>query len=108
MYGKLIIIDGPNGAGKTTVINNLKEQLDNVVVFREPGSTKVGEKIRELLFEFKGSDEPLDLVTEHHLLYAARNELYSKDIRPALESGKTVIVDRGFMSTIAYQKTMGK
>lgn len=100
--GKLIVVEGIDGAGKTTQIDVIydylkKEGLD-VVKFREPGGTEVGEKIRGILL--RGGLHPY---TELLLFTSARMELIQKKIIPALEEGKIVLLDRFIYSTRAYQ-----
>jgi dihydrofolate reductase len=87
--GKVIVIEGVDGAGKTTQINFLKEKLDSEknIFFREPGSTKSGLEIREVIL-----DNVLDAKTELLLFYSARNELILNEIIPALKNGKTVVM----------------
>jgi len=100
----LITFEGLDGSGKTTQINLTKEYLESkgfsIVMIREPGGTQVGEEIRNLLLnkEFNLSDR-----AELFLFEAARAEICSKVIIPALEQGKIVLCDRFFDSTTAYQ-----
>ncbi len=68
--------------------------------FREPGSTRVAEKIREILLHKENS---LSDITELLLYEAARTEITEKEIRPALKKGHTVLCDRFYDSTTAYQ-----
>jgi dTMP kinase len=104
MNGRLIVIDGPDGAGKTTQVArlaaHLKEHGSDVVVLREPGGTAVGEAIRDLLLH---SDTDVTAKTEMLLYQAARAQIVETKVRPALEMGRTVILDRYIYSTIAYQ-----
>lgn len=103
LKGQLIVIEGLEGAGKTTIIEKLKKQFSknkNIVITREPGGTKFGEKIRELMLDDKAD---LDPITELFLFEAARREHFVKVIFPALQSGKLVIMDRFTDSSIAYQ-----
>ena len=100
--GFFITIEGCDGVGKTThsflLAESLKKSLD-VVSIREPGGTKTGELIRDLV---KGK---LDItpMAELLLFQAARAELVEKIIKPALLAKKIVIADRFIDSTIAYQ-----
>ena len=98
--GKLVVIEGVDGAGKTTQINKLKEILnpDKNIFLREPGGTKAGLEIRQVIL-----DNPLDAKTELLLFYASRNELILKEILPALKAGKNVVIDRFELSSYAYQ-----
>ncbi len=98
----LITIEGIDGAGKTTIATKLFKYLKDkgyeVHLFREPGSTEAGEKIRDLLLYYN-----LDDRAELLLFESARAELVEKKILPLLKEGKTVILDRFFDSTTAYQ-----
>jgi dTMP kinase len=98
-----ITFEGIDGAGKTTQLELLaaflEEQGRRVVVAREPGGTALGERIRELLLD--GSD--MAPRTEASLFAAARAELVEAVIRPSLEQGFDVIVDRYLDSSLAYQ-----
>lgn len=102
--GKFIVIEGVDGAGKGTQINLLKDflinkkKMHNFVFLREPGGTRQGEKIREIILNYDISSK-----TELLLFYASRNELLINHIIPALKEGKNVICDRYELSTFAYQ-----
>lgn len=102
--GKFITIDGVEGAGKSTQIDFICEYLDtkniNVVVTREPGGTKIGEKIRELLLS---NTTKMHNDTELLLIYAARNEHIQNKIKPALARGDWVLSDRFTDASYAYQ-----
>ena len=101
----LIVLEGPEGAGKTTQIKLLAEALTKagreVVSLREPGGTPLGEEIRKVLLH----DAALDIVprAESLLFMAARAQIVEKEVKPALEGGATVLLDRFFLSTYAYQ-----
>ncbi len=105
MKGIFITFEGIDGSGKTTQIkklyNFLKEQDYNVMLTREPGGTAIGDRIRDILLDKKNKD--LSFKAETLLFEASRAELTSKKIIPALKSGKIVICDRFFDSTIVYQ-----
>ncbi len=100
----LITFEGIDGSGKTTQINILKEYLEQrghkVLCLREPGSTSISEKIRETLLMSK---EDISPIAEVMLFCAARAQLVSTVIKPALSEGMTVICDRYVDSTVAYQ-----
>jgi dTMP kinase len=100
----LITFEGIDGAGKSTQIRMLQkvltEQDHDVMVLREPGGTALAEKIRELLLESRHDISP---VGELLLFSASRAELVQQIILPAIREGKTVILDRFFDSTTAYQ-----
>lgn len=98
----LISFEGIDGAGKSTQARKLKEYLEerglDAVLLREPGGTSLGEAVRDLLLR----EDPLPL-TELLLFEAARSELVGRLIRPLLDEGKVVILDRFTDSTLAYQ-----
>lgn len=100
----LITFEGIDGAGKSTQIRKLQKWLVgqevDVLVLREPGGTPTAEKIRGILLESRDNISPIG---ELLLFSASRAELVQQVILPALEAGKTVILDRFFDSTIAYQ-----
>ncbi len=100
-----ITFEGIEGSGKTTQIRHvaefLKKKGKDCIVTREPGGTETGRKIRAILLdpESRGIDPSAEL-----LLYMAdRAEHISKVVRPALSEGKTVLCDRYFDATVAYQ-----
>lgn len=103
--GCFITFEGGEGAGKSTQTQLLGEYLrlkgEEVVLTREPGGTDGAEMIRALLVS--GDVNRWDPLTEALLMIAARNDHWTKVIRPALEKGKWVICDRFIDSTIAYQ-----
>jgi dTMP kinase len=96
----LITVEGVDGAGKSTLIAGLAEALAPVTVLREPGGVEVSERIRSLL-----ADPALDVDPRAEaLLYAAaRAQLVAEKLRPLLESGVTVLLDRFVDSSLAYQ-----
>ena len=105
--GLFISFEGGEASGKTTQIQMLKDYVeslknkDDFVFVKEPGGTILGEKIRNLLMHDE-SDPPV-AKAELFLYCASRVHLVEKVILPALKSGKTVIADRFFDSTVAYQ-----
>jgi dTMP kinase len=105
--GAFITIDGPDGGGKTTQAQRLAAHLADRGVrahlTREPGGTWLGERIRELLLERTGSTAQTDPLADAFLFNAARRQLVREVIRPALDSGLTVICARYTDSTLAYQ-----
>jgi len=98
----LIAFEGIDGSGKTTqakkLYDHLKQRGYEVSLYREPGGTKVGETLREILLK-----EDLDERTELLLFEASRSKLVEEKIIPELREGKVVILDRFTLSTIAYQ-----
>ena len=103
--GYFITFEGGDGAGKSTQINILKDALASegydVILTREPGGTQISEKIRELILDPDNSE--MDDMTEAFLYAAARAQIVSQLIKPALAEGKIVICDRFVDSSIAYQ-----
>ncbi len=101
--GKFIAIEGGDGSGKGTVIQALKDEFGekNVLFTREPGGTKLGDEIREILH--RHSEDEMSVLAEILLFYASRAEHLEKKIKPALASGQHVITDRFSLSTLAYQ-----
>lgn len=103
--GCLIVCDGNNGAGKSSVIRAIQEYLESqnhkVVVTREPGGTRIGEKIREVVLDPE-TPELCD-TTELLLFAAARAQHLKEKIIPAIEAGMIVICDRFTPATIAFQ-----
>jgi dTMP kinase len=103
--GSLIAFEGVEGAGKGTQISMieryLRDQGVSVLVTREPGGTKVGERIRELLLDRDTGN--IDARAEAMLFAAARAQTVATVIRPALAEGKVVICDRYVDSSLAYQ-----
>lgn len=100
----LIVLEGAEGVGKSTQLRRLAEWLEGlgatVVAVREPGGTVLGNEIRRILLEPGGE------VTAHAealLFMASRAELVERVMRPALQSGHIVLLDRFFLSTYAYQ-----
>ncbi len=104
--GQYIVVEGLEGAGKTTAIKTIKrfftEQKISFITTREPGATSVGESIRNILKD-ESIKESLDPRTELLLFYAARVELITHIIKPALARGEYVISDRFELSSFAYQ-----
>ena len=103
LSGKLIVFEGVEGCGKTTQSQLLSKyfydnNIDHLLV-REPGGTETGEQIRSILLH----SEELNALSELFLLSAARQILISQKVIPALESGKIVISDRFYFSSLAYQ-----
>jgi dTMP kinase len=108
MRGKFIVFEGVEGAGKTTQIQQTADWLkswcgkDNtVVITREPGGTKLGRQIRQLLLE--DPDSWVSNRTELLLYGADRAQHVESVIRPQLDRGDLVLCDRFTDSTIAYQ-----
>lgn len=96
-----ISLEGVDGSGKSTQARLLVEALGpETVAIREPGGTDAAERIRALLAD---PSLELDPFAELLLFSAARADLVSRVIRPALEAGKVVVADRFADSSVAYQ-----
>ncbi len=105
MSGLFITLEGPDGCGKTTQTTRLNTALleagYSVCRLREPGGTKVSEKIRTLLLDTANAG----MCSECELLLyeASRAQLVHEVIEPALAADTLVLCDRFFDSTYAYQ-----
>ncbi len=104
MKGQFITFEGSEGCGKSTqsrlLYQYLKNKGCNGVYLREPGTTAISEKIRDILLDPKNN---ITSACEMFLYMAARSQLVDKIIKPALSKGKFVICDRFLDSTVAYQ-----
>ncbi len=102
--GLFITLEGIDGCGKSTLAKNLTDALrtagHTVLLTKEPGGSKLGVAIREILHE---QPEPLEAVSEFLLFAADRAEHFRKIIIPALNAGTIVISDRCADSSVAYQ-----
>jgi dTMP kinase len=103
--GLFITFEGLDGSGKSTqlrrAVQYLRRRGYHVLVTREPGGTRAGERIREILLALKtGKIAPL---SELALMYAARAQLLEEFIRPALARGEVVVSDRYNTASFAYQ-----
>ncbi|MBU1122185.1 MAG: dTMP kinase [Candidatus Omnitrophota bacterium] len=100
-----ITVEGLEGSGKSSVIEFMeklfKQKKLSVKVFREPGSTSVGEKIRQILLDNKNKE--LSVHTELLLYLAARTQLIEEKLIKALAKYAVVVCDRFFDSTLVYQ-----
>lgn len=104
--GLFISFEGIDGAGKSTHIAALAEafraQGRSVTVTREPGGTELAEALRGLLLQ-----QPMDVLTEALLVFAARRDHLLRVIEPALQGGAVVLCDRFTDSSFAYQGAQG-
>jgi dTMP kinase len=100
-----ITLEGPDGCGKSTQVRLLAEHLRtlglDVLQTREPGGTAISDQIRQVLTDL--SNTPMHPRTEILLFSASRAQLCHEIIRPHLQAGGTVLSDRFFDSTFAYQ-----
>jgi dTMP kinase len=99
--GIFITFEGPDGAGKTTIINMVTEQLENVLLTREPGGIDIAEQIRRVILARENT--AMDPRTEALLYAAARRQHLMEKVKPALEEGIVVLCDRFVDSSLAYQ-----
>ena len=100
-----ITFEGIEGSGKSTQIellrSSLKEEGNTVEILREPGTTQLGEKIRDIFLE--KTNEKVDPMTEAFLLYASRKHLDQNFLQEHLKNKSIVIADRYSDATVAYQ-----
>lgn len=105
MSGRLITLEGGEGAGKSTVLEALRDMLIargiHVIVTREPGGTRIGEAIREILLD--PSTHDMYAETELLLMFASRAQLVREVVEPALQRGTWVLSDRFTDASFAYQ-----
>ena len=105
--GVLIVLDGIDGTGKTTqakrLLSSLRKKRVDAVYFREPSDSKFGLVIKRkaVIADSLTPEEELDLFQKD------RKENVEKNLRPALEQKKVVVLDRYYFSTIAYQGARG-
>jgi len=105
--GVLIVFDGIDGTGKTTqakkLLETLKKKGFNAVYFREPSDSKWGREIKRkaAIADSLSAEEELDLFQKD------RKENVAKNLKPALEQKRIVVLDRYYYSTIAYQGARG-
>ena len=106
MKGKLIVIEGSDGSGKSTCAKNLAEKLNSIniktIYTFEPTHSHYGAKLRDGMLS-----EDLDAEEELLLFVKDRKEHIEYMIKPALEEGYFIILDRYFYSSIAYQGAKG-
>jgi len=100
-----LTFEGLDGSGKSTQCRLLVERLQKegytVALYREPGGTRISELIRNILLAPEHTE--MSPIAEMLLYFAARNQLLEEKVRPALERGEVVILDRYVDSTLAYQ-----
>ena len=104
MICNYLAFEGIDGSGKSSLIKGLSEVLSNQLVenkiVREPGGTKVGEGVRELLLSH---DYEVDALTEALLFCSQRSQLVSEVIKPEINKGTKILSDRSAYSSVAYQ-----
>ncbi len=106
MKGKLIVIEGIDGSGKSTCAKNLTEKLNSIniksIYTFEPTNSHYGAKLRDSMMSAN-----LDAEEELSLFIKDRKEHIEQMIKPAIEEGYFIILDRYFYSSIAYQGAKG-
>ncbi|HEY0912505.1 MAG TPA: dTMP kinase [Bradyrhizobium sp.] len=105
MRSRFLVLDGTEGSGKSTQARLLHERLSNEgidsILVRDPGTTRIGEQIRAILLDPEQAE--MSMRCEMLLYMAARAQMMSQVIAPALAAGRTVVGDRFVSSTLAYQ-----
>jgi dTMP kinase len=96
----LITIEGIDGAGKSTLAAGLVAALPDAVALREPGGVALAERVRAVV---KDPALRVGPRAEALLYAAARAQLVEEAVRPQLEAGRTVLLDRFVDSSLAYQ-----
>ena len=104
MICNYLAFEGIDGSGKSSLIKSLSavlsnKQIENKIV-REPGGTKVGEGVRELLLSH---DYEVDALTEALLFCSQRSQLIAEVIKPEVNKGIKILSDRSAYSSVAYQ-----
>lgn len=106
--GFLVTFEGGDGCGKSTQLKMfqdfLKKENVDFIVSREPGGTPLGEEIRKILLN---SNYNISSTTEFLLFSASRATHVEEIVKPALEEGKVVILDRFYDSSYTYQGYAG-
>ena len=109
MSGLFLSLDGVDGAGKSTQVARLiawfERQGRTVISPRDPGSTALGEALREILLHRQ--EIPLSMTSEMLLYMASRAQLVREVIHPALAAGQVVIADRYLLANVVYQGCAG-
>lgn len=107
--GLLLAIEGGDGTGKTTqaerAVEYIRSKGREAMLVREPGGTRVGEKVREIFLD--ANLQEMSVRAELFLAMVARAQLVEEVIRPALDSGKVVVTDRFLLSSVVYQGMAG-
>jgi len=109
LHGRYIVIEGPDGTGKTTHAKLLTETLASSGIksryVHEPGETPMGQELEKLI---KNRDLIRSPTANFLLFTAARLEAYQQIIQPTLATGGTVVSDRNWLSSVAYQGAAGR
>lgn len=103
--GAIIVLDGMVGCGKTTQMESVKKDLwhksIDFLYGREPGGVPSAEKIRGVILD--PANKEMHPLAVTFMFEAARAEYFAKLVIPTVESGRTVLTDRSYFSTIAFQ-----
>ncbi len=103
--GLFVTFEGLDGSGKSTQLRRLKDRLEAdgfaVTATRQPGGTRVGDRIRALLLDTR--TENVASLAELGLMFSDRAQAIAEVIEPALKAGKIVLCDRFTDSSEAYQ-----
>lgn len=107
--GFFLALEGPDGGGKSTQAARLaawlREDGFDVVTCRDPGSTRVGDRLRAIVLDRESTH--LSLRAEMLVYMASRAQLVDEVIQPSLEAGRVLISDRFLLSTLVYQGIAG-
>ena len=109
LAGRFIVLDGTEGCGKSTQGRLLRQRIiderllpaDDCLLVRDPGTTAIGEKIRDILLDPASAE--MAMRCEMLLYMSARAQMMMQVIQPALDARKLVLCDRFVSSTLAYQ-----
>src|SRR5699024_11009411 len=105
MRGIFITLEGPDGSGKSTISRNianyLSEENIDFITTREPGGTKIGEDIRDIILD--SNNKKMCPETEALLYAASRGQHVQEKILPSLNKGKVILCERYLFSSLAYQ-----
>lgn len=103
------VFEGVDGAGKSTQLDQFSHWLESlghsVVTCQDPGSTELGEQLRQILLE--RHETPIHMLTEMMMFTTARTQLIQEIVKPALAAGTMVVLDRYILSTVVYQGHAG-
>ena len=104
MMSCFITVEGIDGSGKSTITKFIASFLQqnnlDCITTKEPGGTRLGDKIRELLLYDVETIDPMSVLL---MIFASRSQHINNLIKPQLNQGKVVICDRFIDSTLAYQ-----
>ena len=104
------VFEGIDGSGKSTQLERFVQWLQDhdhqVVTCKDPGSTELGEKLRAILLG--NHDVPIHMRSEMMMFTTARTQLVQQIVKPSLEAGKCVVLDRYILSTVVYQGHAGE